>query len=288
MTLRLEELPTLSPLAPTLLSIDSEDPSAERMILRVAASEPILGARLIAVASSAAFAAAGTKYSTISAAVRRIGLRRSLQLAIAQIFGSTMQKKISPALNQVLWLHSLAIAYAAQELARIKRVEDASSAYFLGLMHNLGYVAMESLRPGTLAQVATEAAATDISLEQAEVRVFGADHAEVTAELLEYWKVPDPMVAPIRCHHTLDQPADSMAAVLFGAEKIARWENVEAPLYHGLEHPFRALAMDRIGIDILFDQHLELSSDDVTKVGERIVSQVDVLQQMAAAMTTTA
>ncbi len=285
MILRLEELPTLSPLAPRLLGIDSEDPDAERMILRVAASEPILGARLIAVASSAAFAAAGTQYSTISAAVRRIGLRCSLQLAIAQLFSSTMHKKIPTALNQVLWLHSLAIAYAAQELARIKRIEDGGSAYFLGLVHNLGYVAMETLRPGTLAKVAIEAVDSNISLEQAEARVFGADHAEVTAELLQFWKVPEHMGAPIRCHHTLDQHADSMAAILFGAEKIARWEDVEAQLYHGQEHPFRSLAMDRIGIDFLFDQHLELCSDDVTKVGDHIVSQVHVLQQMAAAMT---
>jgi HD-like signal output (HDOD) protein len=287
-TLRLEELPPLSPLAPTLLSVDSEDPNAERVILRVAASEPILGARLMAVANSAAFAAAGAKSTTIGAAVRRIGLRRSLQLAIAQLFGSTMQRKIPPALNQVLWLHSLAIAYATQEVARLKAVEDAGGAYFLGLMHNLGYVAMETLRPGTLAQVAVEAVAANISLEQAEARVFGVDHAEATAELLRFWKLPEDMVAPILCHHALDQQADSKAAILFGAEKIARWEDVEEPLYHGLEHPFRSLAMDRIGIDFLFDQHLELGSDDVTKVGERIVAQVDVLQQMATAMTAAA
>jgi hypothetical protein len=67
----------------------------------------------------------------------------------------------------------------------------------------------------------------------------------------------------IEHHHSLDIDPDSAAAVLFGAEQIARSGAVVAELYAGLEHPFNAMGMDALGIEFFLDQQLSLSGDKV-------------------------
>lgn len=49
-----------------------------------------------------------------------------------------------------MWLHSLTLACAAQELARLKLFPEPNAANFVGLTHDLGSLVMEFLQPGIL------------------------------------------------------------------------------------------------------------------------------------------
>lgn len=284
MKLDLKDLPPLSPLAPILLELDWEEDDAEARLLRVVESDPALGARLLAAANSVGYAAPGVHYKTIVSAVRRIGLRRAIHLATSLLFAGSLSKGLPPALNRALWLHALALAYATQELARVKRLPEPNAAYFVGLVHDLGYMAMEYLQPGSLARIAAAAADAATDLEAAEAGVFGLAHHEVAAQLLDQWGVPADLVAPLRGHHAPDFNADPLAAILFGAEKLARSADVAAVLYAGPDHPFAALALDRAGIEALFAQRLELDGQAVEQLSRRIIDQVASLREAAAAM----
>lgn len=288
MQLALTNLPPLSPLAPSLLQLDWEDDGAEKELIQIVSSDPALSARLLAAANSAAYAAPGMHYASIGAAVRRIGIKRSVQLATAVLFAGPLGRRLPPALNQSLWLHALTLAFAAQELANHKGVAAGKAAYFIGLVHDLGYMAMEVLRPGTVEQVIAETLSANIGLEQAEVRIFGVEHQELTAMLLGQWGIPQELVASIRDHHQLNIAPESMAAILFGAEKLARSDAVATPLYHGLDHPFQPLTIDRLGIEFLLDQQLELGSAAVDQLSARIIDQVEHLREAATAIGATA
>lgn len=284
MKLALKDLPPLSPLAPRLLELDWESADAEQQLLQVVESDPALGARLLAIANSVGFAAPGVRYTTIVAALRRIGLRRAIHVATSLLFAGSLGQGLSPNLNRALWLHALALAFAAQALADLKKVPEPNVAYFIGLTHDIGYMAMEFVSHGILRDVAREAAEANISQEQAEYRLFGMEHHEVAAQMLELWGVPDELVAPLRGHHDLDVAPDSLAAILFGAEKLARSAEIVEVLYAGFDHPFAPLAIDRLGIDFLFGQQLELDSSAVDMVSARIIDQVASLREAAAAM----
>lgn len=284
MDIPLDHLPPLSPLVPQLLELDCEDDDAEARLLKIVESDPALGARLLSVANSAACAAPGVRYATIVSAVRRIGLRKGIHLATSLLFVRSMGRGLPVGLAQALWLHALALAFAAQELARLKRFPEPNAAYFLGLVHDLGYMAMEILRPGVLQQVVAGALEGNITQEQAELRLFGMEHPELSARLLEHWKLPADLVTPLRDHHVPDVTPGSMAAVLFGAEKIARCAEVGDALYAGLDHPFKPLAIDRDGIECLIAQQLEMGGDAVCDLVQRIIDQVAGLRETAAAM----
>ena len=285
MKLALKNLPPLSPLAPSLLELSWEDNDAEPRLLRVIESDPALGARLLATANSVGYAAAGARYTTIISALRRLGLKRAIHLATSLLFSGPLTKNLPPALGEALWLHSLTLAYAAQELARVKRLPEPNSAYFIGLAHDLGYLAMEFLQPGLLRALADAARRDNLTQEEAELRLFGMDHQEVTVQLLELWNVPEELIVPLRQHHALELDANSMAAIVFGSEKIARSAEVAEVVYAGLDHPFMPLTIDRLGIDFHFAQQLELGSDAVDALTSRIIAQVDSLRAEAAAMT---
>lgn len=282
--LNLITLPPLSPLAPGLLTIDLDSEQAFGRLIQIVESDPSLSARLIAAANSAAYGLPGQRFVTIEAAASRIGLRRSVQLAVALLMGNAVNQKLSASMSQALWLHALTLATAAQEIARLKKTCDPAQAYFVGLMHDVGYMAMEFLQPGCLAEIVARMGRENISVEQAEARTFGAEHPFVAGMLLHDWKLPQEVIAPIEQHHDMDVDPESMAAILFGAEKIARCEDVVEILYAGLDHPFRPTSMDRLGIEFLLDQQLDMSSDAVDRLIERIVDQVEGLREASQAM----
>jgi HD-like signal output (HDOD) protein len=284
MRIDLKDLPPLSPLVPALLDLDLDADDAERTLIRVVETEPVLGARLVAAANSAAYAAPGVRYATVVTAVRRIGLRRASQLALAVLLGKPLDRTLRRGLSRALWLHALALALAAQDLARLRQHPTPNAAYLLGLLHDLGYMAMEYLRPGTLWEVVDQTANAGLDMAGAEARVFGLQHQEVTMQLLETWKMPAELIEPIAIHHRPGNAPESLAAILVGAETIARCEDVAAPLYDGLDHPFRPLAMDRAWPELGLDEHLGMDDEAIDALTGGIVTRVDQLREAAAAL----
>ncbi len=280
-------IPALSPLAIELLSLCLDDDDAQAQLVRIVESEPALGARMMGVANSAAFGNAGNRLSTLTAAINRIGLRRSLQLAVAVLFGHPVQSKVDTRTREAFWLHSLTLAFAAQEIARVKHRPEPHAAYFLGLVHDMGYMVMEVYRPGVLGAIVSRMETQQISAQKAEMLELGIEHQQLGARLLRKWKVPESMVAHIENHHSLDIDPDSDAAVLFGAEQIARSGAIVATLYAGLDHPFNAMGMDALGIEFFLDQQLSLSGDVVAGIQEKIIQEVENLRASAQSMTTT-
>lgn len=277
-------LPALSPLAGDLLALDIEDGKAEKLLIKVIESEPQLSVRLISMANSAAFSPAGQKSDSITTAVRRIGLARSSQLAIAMLFGNPLQSTLPVALTEGLWTHALSMAAAAQEIARYKRTENPGSAYLAGLVHDLGYMAEELCEPGALRRSIETSESDHITLEQAEQRSLGVSHAVLTVKLLTFWDAPNDIIAALETHHNLDIDSGSLAAIVYGAEKLARYIEITDILYDDSTSPFPGMSIDREGLNFLFDQQLDLQSEDVALLIGRIIDQVESYRECARAM----
>jgi HD-like signal output (HDOD) protein len=277
-------LPPLSPLAGKLLALDIDDDNAEKLLIQVVDSEPQLSVRLIGMANSAAFSHSGQQFGSVTAAVRRIGLLRTRQLAIAILFGKPMRSKLPKELTEGLWIHALTMAAAAQEIARVCKADDIGAAYLAGLVHDLGYMVEELCLPGTLYRNADISSADNISLEQAEERALGINHAALTSRLLTHWNAPAEIIAAIDNHHELDIAPNSLAAVLYGAEKLARFVDITEILYGDAMPPFPGMSIDRDGLDFLFSQQLELTSAEVSILAGRIIDQVESFQQCARAL----
>lgn len=108
---------------------------------RLVQAEPLLAARAVAIANSAAYNRAGTDVTNVRAAVQRVGFRTLGALAASVIVRQLASEITDDALKakaDQLWRHSAHTAALAQVLARRVSRVDPETAMFAGIVHEVG------------------------------------------------------------------------------------------------------------------------------------------------------
>lgn len=120
----------------------ADDPNATlEQIAKVVQAEPVLSAKVVRMANSVALNPYGTPITSVTDAVRRIGLATLRCLAFAVSAEQLAQDHRSKAMRLVasgLWIHSVEVACWAYGLAKKLRVVAPDTALFAGMMVNLG------------------------------------------------------------------------------------------------------------------------------------------------------
>jgi HD-like signal output (HDOD) protein len=108
---------------------------------RLVQSEPLLAARTVAIANSAAYNRSNSDVTSVKAAVQRIGFRTLGALAASVIVRQLGSQITDPALKRQadqLWLHSAHVAALAQVIAKRVSKVDPETALFAGIVHQVG------------------------------------------------------------------------------------------------------------------------------------------------------
>jgi HD-like signal output (HDOD) protein len=108
---------------------------------RLVVGEPLLAARVVAIANSVAYNRSGQKITDVRNAVSRIGLRtlRTLATALAtrQMAGASTDPEIR-SIAARLWEHTAHVAALAHVIARRVTHLDPETAMFAGIVHEVG------------------------------------------------------------------------------------------------------------------------------------------------------
>jgi len=102
------------------------------------------------------------------------------------------------------WLHALGAGCAASAISRLTGVGKPEDAFVVGLLHDLGKLALVKFMPDLHAQVRTAVERDGGLVRDAELRVLGCDHAAIGGFLCEHWSLPDDYRVGIAAHHDLD------------------------------------------------------------------------------------
>lgn len=195
------------------------------------AGDPGFSAALLQAVNSAREGASARTVGTVDRAVLVAGLNKVRLLALSlSLPAMRPQSRYVPA----ALAHSLASvggAIFARELAvrlgRPEPEEDLNAA----LLRDLGVLLVQQTFPAAWAEVV--AVKGDPLGEGAcarEAARFGVDHAEVGAEVLRRWGLPDDLVEPVRHHHHPERlagtPHFDRAELLWFAELLTRLERV--------------------------------------------------------------
>lgn len=108
---------------------------------RLVQTEPLLAARTVAIANSAAYNRFGNDVTNVKAAVARVGFRTLGALAAAVIVRQLASEIHDPVLRakaDQLWLHSTHVAALSQVIARRVSFVDPETAMFAGIVHEVG------------------------------------------------------------------------------------------------------------------------------------------------------
>lgn len=108
---------------------------------RLVQAEPLLAARVVAIANSVAFNRSGREIADVHTAVGRLGFRTVRALATALV---TRQMAGTPTLPEHhvvavrLWEHTAHVAAMAHVIARRVTRQDPEAAMFAGIIHEVG------------------------------------------------------------------------------------------------------------------------------------------------------
>ena len=175
-------------------------------LAKVIEYDPGLTANLLQLANSAYFGWSG-KIKTVKEAITRLGTNRIFQMVLCMSVVPLVRKPVKgyDMESDGLWKHSIATAICAEQLAVSLDFSNSEEAFTAGLLHDMGKVLL-----GTFVEIDDEpikklVETASLSFNEAERKVLGIDHAEVAAELLQYWNLPENVVAAARWHHSPEE-----------------------------------------------------------------------------------
>ncbi len=167
--------------------------NAERLA-RVISGEPVLAAKLVRMANSAALNPTGKPVTKVRSAVMRVGFTsvRSIAAAVAlkQVRAS---KELAPFADEAerRWLHSLEVAAIAHVVARELSSLDPDEALFAGLVHDIGcfYLLSRASRHPELVEHRDELEA-----------IIQEWHPPIGQAILQQLHLPDAVIAAVADH----------------------------------------------------------------------------------------
>lgn len=215
-----------SPSVVRLLVLLAQPETDNEDLLQVIEQDSVICAKLLGLCNAAVYGLV-TPVSSIEQAVMYLGHSEIHRLAMTAGFGGAL----SPALKGYaigeaeLWQHSLLTAHVAVLLAgrSPSPVLDPAIAYTGGLIHDIGKIVISrALTPDAQAAVLELVGQKENSLLAAERAVLGTDHAEVGAELLKKWRLPEILIEAVAHHHRpATQPHAKLSTLVHVADLIA-------------------------------------------------------------------
>ncbi len=198
-----------------------------KTVVKLLEQDPLLAARVIRFASSAAYGSGTVK--SLDAAVNRLGVQKLrtllIELSARQLFTSR-DPRIGQAMKE-LWDHSLAVALMARDLSSLTGNEaDRETAYVCGLLHDLGKPVVAATLLEAEKAVTTERGGSWIGSEF-WLAVVNAAHRKVGVALAERWMLPDEAIKAIRDCADYDSSArQSPANFVRFANAVAKREKI--------------------------------------------------------------
>ena len=183
-----------------------------RELEAVALRDPVLTGSLLGVANSALHGR-GRPVSSVGRAIAAIGVIAARKVMLA----SAMRPLFASAGLAPIWSHSLSSAPLCAALADHTGLLSSEEGLVLGLVHDIGAVALQFLPRETLV---THRNLVEGGCPAAYVErlLLGRDHGEIGAGLIAGWHFPEEFIEAVRFHHQPERSPSKLASLAYLAE----------------------------------------------------------------------
>ena len=115
--------------------------------------------------------------------------------------------------HEAFWRHSLSTAFASRIIAKRfqgGKVFNPDPAFSAGLIHDIGKMVICCFMPNEHKQIRKQLEENpELTDYQAELALFGFNHAHIGRELTMKWKLPNRLCDAIGFHHNPVEPNES-------------------------------------------------------------------------------
>lgn len=263
-------VPILPELADQMIRMVLEDDVSLVKMTGLIEKDQALTARVLSLANSSYYKRSRDVY-TVRDAVSLVGFDavRTLALGVS-VLDMFPTKKGSNLDYKAFWRHSIACALFAEAIMESMSIEKAPKAFCAGLLHDIGKVILDIMKPDEYAAVLKLAQEEPRPLLDVEKQILGNTHCDVGREVLVHWKLPHLYEECIWCHHAPVKILDDEQYQISGIVHIA---NILAHMIYagasGNNHP------QKITSPLL--RRFGLNPDMLDILIERIPKQIDTI-----------
>jgi HD-like signal output (HDOD) protein/CheY-like chemotaxis protein len=167
-------------------------------------SDPVLTARVLGAANSAAYATNGGICTTVDEAVRKIGFSGIRNITAAVGIFDFLSTTTANGFNPIqYWQHSVAVAQLCERLISADTENDGSSghAYICGLCHDLGEMLVRGEFDQEYRQMLETQRSTGRPRKEIHAEILGLSHSGLVSEALRAIGLPKSIGEPIQNFH---------------------------------------------------------------------------------------
>ncbi|MCX7193645.1 MAG: diguanylate cyclase [Proteobacteria bacterium] len=199
------QMPSPRGVALQIIQLADQENTTTQQIARLINSDPVLAGRIIKVANLLVHRE-GRPITSIIEAVTVQGIKSVRQLALGLSLIEDFRAGACTGFDyQKFWAHSVCTGIAAQSIVEKMHVGVADEAFLLGLLSQIGRLALASIFPQEYSQVLAQSGSAS-SLMELERNAFGFNHNQITALMLSDWGMPK-LFQEIALH--IEQPETS-------------------------------------------------------------------------------
>lgn len=192
--------------------------------------DPVASAKILRIVNSAVFALQ-LEVNLPSEAVAYLGIEttKALLLLAHTVGDFAATEKVGVRAEHLL-RHGVLTARYARWIANLEcpRGQTPDHSFTAGLLHDIGKILLAANHGDTYARAIEYARRQKVSLCEAELHFFGANHAELGGCLLAGWGLPQPVVEAVALHHSprwfTEQPTFNSVTAVHAANIFATEE----------------------------------------------------------------
>jgi len=254
----LGQLPPFSPILNRLIaSLANEDVSFAK-IADLIEKDTVLAGNILRLVNSALYGLRGT-VNSIRHAVSLLGVNKlrnaALSMSVSRMWN---QIKTPPGWSMARFnLHSVGVGILSDLLAQRMDVPYAEGAFAAGLFHDLGLLLVAIGLHEEYQQMARLCAANQKWQIDYEIQVLGMTHAELSADALAAWNLPEAIQVAVRYHGSPELDPSPL-------------ESGQIPLSRVLNAADQHVKSMGTCISLFETQNNEYQTSDLLGLGERL------------------
>ncbi|MDB5325184.1 MAG: hypothetical protein JWM57_753 [Phycisphaerales bacterium] len=198
---QLQALATLPEVTANVIKTVEDPKSSASQLHAIVRHDPALVSRVLKVVNSAFYGLPG-QVTSIDRAIVLLGLNAVKNLAVAASMGQMFRgMKLTDRYSaKDLWVHCVAVAVVAKELAKKVKPALAEEAFLGGMIHDIGILIALQTWPEQVRAVCEKASGEETFFEL-EKQIVGVNHTFLGKMLAEKWQFPRSCQAVAGCHH---------------------------------------------------------------------------------------